>query len=90
MSPIYGAYLQYEEDFTELQLLAESIPFIKSILGYDTAIDIIAEKGLPRHIMRSGNPARIKHLNVFKQSVGYYHIDFDDFFIIYFNSYIQT
>ncbi len=55
MSSIYiGAYLQYEEDFTELQLLAESIPFAKSILGYDTAIDIIAEKGLPRHIIDLG------------------------------------
>ncbi|MEZ9390159.1 hypothetical protein BCU13_013105 [Vibrio lentus] len=53
--PVYiGAFLLYTEDFSFLQLMSESVPFMKSVLGYESVIEIIAVKGLPSDIIQSG------------------------------------
>lgn len=55
LNPIYiCAYLSYSLDFSVWVLLSESIPLMKSIIGSDGVIEIIANYGLPDDIIADG------------------------------------
>jgi hypothetical protein len=55
LQPIYiGAYLLMEQGFTFFQLLAESVPFLKSLFGFESVIDTIGKVGLTKDVYDAG------------------------------------
>lgn len=55
LQPIYiGAYLSNTIEFSNTTLLGETTPFLKSILGMESAIEIVAKEGLPIDVIESG------------------------------------
>lgn len=55
LQPIYiGGYLLMEQDFSFLHLVAESVPFLKSVFGFESVIDTIGKVGLTSDVYESG------------------------------------
>lgn len=55
LQPIYiGGYLLMEQDFSLLHLIAESVPFLKSLFGFESVIDTIGKIGLTSNVYDSG------------------------------------